>query len=224
MIALFAGLMAGLIHVFSGPDHLVAVAPLAAHRHRDTWRTGLRWGLGHSAGVVLVGALLLGLRGLLPIEQMSSWAERLVGIMLIGIGIWGLRRAWPNHIHSHTHQHDGSSHIHVHVHRTSDAPSHSNGTAHRHSHAAFAVGTLHGLAGSSHFWGVLPALAFPTLPQASTYLVAYGAGTALAMASFAAVIAAVSRSMSSSGTRAYRYLMGTCSGLAIITGSYWLVV
>ena len=33
--AFFAGLAAGLLHVFSGPDHLAAVAPLAADSERS---------------------------------------------------------------------------------------------------------------------------------------------------------------------------------------------
>ena len=32
--------------------------------------------------------------------------------------------------------------------------------AHSHAGASFAMGTIHGLAGSSHLFGVLPALAF----------------------------------------------------------------
>ena len=60
MFAFFAGLAAGLLHVFSGPDHLAAVAPLAAdERSRPQWRAGLQWGLGHTVGVLLIAGLLL---------------------------------------------------------------------------------------------------------------------------------------------------------------------
>ena len=47
------------------------------------------------------------------------------------------------------------------------------------SSSTLAVGTLHGLAGGSHFLGVVPALALST-SQAVLYLVAYGLGTVTA--------------------------------------------
>ena len=93
MIAVLTGLIAGAVHVVSGPDHLTAVAPLAVQRPRRAWLPGVRWGLGHSAGVALVGLLSLWLRDLIPVDLLSTWGERLVGVMLFGIGWWALRRA-----------------------------------------------------------------------------------------------------------------------------------
>jgi len=58
VLAILTGLLAGGVHVLSGPDHLAAVAPLAV-QDRSAWRSGLRWGLGHSSGVLLVGVLSL---------------------------------------------------------------------------------------------------------------------------------------------------------------------
>src|ERR1039458_1913039 len=57
MIAVLTGLLAGLIHVWTGPDHLTAIAPLAVRRPERAWIPGARWGLGHSAGVAVVGLL-----------------------------------------------------------------------------------------------------------------------------------------------------------------------
>ena len=45
----------------------------------------------------------------------------------------------------------------------------------RTSGASFAMGTLHGLAGSSHLFGVLPALAFSTRADSMLYLAGFGA-------------------------------------------------
>src|SRR5512136_1769586 len=98
------GLAAGLIHVLSGPDHLAAVAPLALNARERHWQPGLNWGMGHTAGVLLVGLLALLLREVLPIEALSSWGERLVGVVLIGIGVWGARRAAGLTIHVHEHE------------------------------------------------------------------------------------------------------------------------
>src|ERR1041385_6406125 len=160
MIAAITGLIAGLVHVWSGPDHLAAIAPLAVRRPQRAWIPGVRWGGGHSAGVAVIGLLSLGLRDLLPVDRLSSWGERLVGVMLVGIGLWGLRKAFRNRVHTHEHEHDGDRHMHVHVHAHKAAHEHSG--AHQHTHAAFGIGILHGLAGSSHFLGVLPMLALAT--------------------------------------------------------------
>jgi ABC-type nickel/cobalt efflux system permease component RcnA len=222
MIAAVTGLIAGMVHVWSGPDHLAAIAPLAVRRPQRPWLPGVRWGVGHSAGVAAVGLLSLWLRDALPVEWLSSWGERLVGVLLVGIGLWGMRRAFQNKIHTHEHEHDGNRHVHVHVHAHKVSQEHSR-AAHRHTHAAFGVGILHGLAGSSHFLGVLPVLAFPTMTQAVGYLLAFGAGTVLSMAFFSSAVGLVAHRCSIGGDRAYRNLMSICSVGAMSVGCFWLV-
>ncbi len=220
MIAAITGLIAGLVHVWSGPDHLAAIAPLAARRPERAWIPGARWGFGHSAGVAVIGLLSLWLRNLLPVELLSSWGERLVGVMLLGIGIWGLRKAFKNKVHAHEHEHGGDRHIHVHVH--SHGHSAKKVAAHQHTHAAFGIGILHGLAGSSHFLGVLPILAFPTRLEAATYLATFALGTVISMATFSSVIGWVSARCSIGGAKAYRGMMSCCSVAAIAVGVFWL--
>ena len=222
MLSLFTGLVAGLLHVVTGPDHLAAVAPLAADQRRGAWLAGLRWGLGHAGGVVAVGLLSLLLRGTLPLAAVSSWSERLVGVVLIGIGLWGLRRALGRHVHAHEHTHDGRAHRHFHVHGGASAHTHAESRPHQHTHAAFAVGLLHGLAGSSHLLGVLPALAFATTAETVTYLAAFGAGTVLAMVAFSWLVGRVTHDRPW-GTLAYRRWLGACSVAAVAVGGWWLV-
>ncbi|MBN9690007.1 MAG: sulfite exporter TauE/SafE family protein [Verrucomicrobia bacterium] len=221
MLVPLAGFAAGFLHVLSGPDHLAAVAPLAARAHQGAWKTGARWGVGHSAGVALVGLLALGLREALPVEALSAWSERLVGVMLIGIGVWSLRQAARIQIHTHAHTHDGETHEHVHFHPGEKAKAHE-ATPHSHTHAAVGIGTLHGLAGSSHFLGVLPALALPSTSAAVVYLLAFAAGTVLAMAGFSSALGLFARRLGSGG-RGYRGLMQTCAAAAIGIGAWWLV-
>ena len=111
MIAALTGLVAGIIHVWSGPDHLAAIAPVSLKRAERGWVPGMRWGLGHSAGVGVVGLLSLWLRDLIPVNLLSTWGERTVGLLLIGIGLWAFRKALRVHVHEH--EHDGERHLHV---------------------------------------------------------------------------------------------------------------
>lgn len=222
MIVALTGFVAGFGHVLAGPDHLAAVAPLAVDGRGRAWRAGLRWGLGHTAGVLLVGVALALLRTLIPTELISSWSERLVGVVLVGIGIWGVRSALRRHVHAHEHEHDGHRHSHVHVHGAqAHAPKETR--PHAHGHTAFAVGTLHGLAGSSHIVGVIPALGLPTHAQTAIYLAAFGIGSVGAMVSFAWLVGALARGAQWNGMKAYQAMMYACSLTAIGVGVYWLV-
>src|SRR5438132_678664 len=91
-----------------------------------------------------------------------------------------------------------------------------------HAHASFCMGILHGIAGSSHFLGVLPALALPTRGAAVTYIAAFGVGTVVAMTAFAAIIGSAGIRV---GHRAalHRGMMLTAATLAIAVGGFWLV-
>lgn len=221
MLAVLTGLLAGFIHVLSGPDHLTAIAPLAVRRPQRAWIPGVRWGFGHSAGVAVIGLLSLWLRDLMPVAWLSSWGERLVGVMLFGIGLWALHHAFKTKIHAHEHAHDGVRHVHFHTHAHGHAP--EKIPPHHHTHAAFGIGTLHGLAGSSHFLGVLPALAFPTTGQAVAYLAMFGVGTIAAMALFSWGIGRMSLKFAGRGQHFYRRLMGGCGVAALGVGGFWLV-
>lgn len=194
VLALLAGLAAGFFHVLAGPDHLAAVAPIVADDDRVAWRAGLSWGLGHTAGVVLVGALLVTFRELLPIAALSAWSERLVGVALVAVGLWGLWRARAPHAHRHV----------------PSAPS-------------FAMGTLHGLAGSSHLYGVLPSLMFPSRLDAFCYLAGFGAGAIGAMTAFSAALGAVAVAAGRSSQSVRLAVLYAASAAAVVVGGVWLL-
>ena len=198
MLALLAGLTAGLIHVFSGPDHLAAVAPMAADGDRDQWKTGLQWGVGHTAGVLLIGLLLLIVKERLPLETISAHSEKIVGAALMAVGGWGLWRAMRLGVTPHGH-------------------------SHAHTRASFAMGTIHGLAGSSHLFGVLPALALPTRAASMLYLGGFGLGAILGMTAFAAAVGQVSARLGRRDPRSFRGLLYASSAAALIVGGFWLV-
>ena len=202
MFAFLAGIAAGLLHVFSGPDHLAAVAPLASDRERGQWLTGLQWGVGHTMGVLLIAALLLLLKEQLPLDAISAYSERLVGASLIMIGTWGVWRAWSSA------QVLGCSRAGVH--------------SHTHMGTSFAMGTIHGLAGSSHLFGVLPALAFTSRLSSLTYLAGFGVGAIAGMTAFSAAVGLLSSKLNRH-SRSYSGLLYASSAVALVVGGVWLV-
>lgn len=192
MFAAFAGLAAGLLHVFSGPDHLAAIAPLAADGDHGQWRTGLKWGIGHTAGVLVIAGLLLLVREQLPLDAISAYSERIVGVALILVGAWGFVRAKSPHRHLH-------------------------------ARASFGMGVLHGLAGSSHLFGVLPALAFATQIESVLYLSGFGAGAIAGMTAFAGSLGFVASRVGPRNSSGFHGLLYACSAAALVVGGFWLV-
>ena len=132
-----------------------------------------------------------------PLDALSAWAERGVGIVLIGIGARGLRKALT------LRSHDASAHIH--------------------GGKAFAVGTVHGLAGSSHLLGVVPALALPSDVAAGVYLALFGTGTVAAMGTFSSLVGRIASYPRASPAGIQRFLLAACCAAAIAVGASWLL-
>lgn len=223
MLTLVTGAVAGFFHVLAGPDHLAAVAPLAVVERERGWLAGWTWGVGHAAGVVLVALALVALRQLLPpIDVISGWSERVVGVALIGIGVWAVRRSLRIERRPHTHDRrgaqDGQTHDHMHVQAGPAWLRHLG-----HAHAAFYMGVLHGIAGSSHFFGVLPALALPTRTAALLYIGAFGVGTVAAMTAFAAAVGTAGWRLHDNVT-AQRAMLMVSAVLAVSVGGWWLLI
>lgn len=85
------GLSLGVIHVLTGPDHMSALATLAVGSKWKAFALGIRWGLGHSAGLLIIALIFLTVDGdvsLEAIEEVCSWV---VGVFMIAFGLWNLR-------------------------------------------------------------------------------------------------------------------------------------
>ena len=154
----------------------------------------MQWGVGHTAGVLLIATLLLFLKEKLPLDAISAYSERIVGLSLIAIGCWGAWKATRNMV-----------------------------TTHSHGGASFAMGTIHGLAGSSHLFGVLPALAFSARVDSVLYLSGFGIGAIAGMSAFAAGMGLLSARRGGNHHRRYRGVLYASSAAALVIGGFWLV-
>ncbi|MCB9476861.1 MAG: nickel transporter [Deltaproteobacteria bacterium] len=220
-----AGMIAGVTHVLTGPDHLAAVAPLAMDRHASAWRVGLAWGMGHSLGAALLGLSAMALHRTLDLSGLTAVASTLVGLTLIVLGVVSLRRSRRIVMHTHPHEHDDlgrHEHLHVHLHSTVAGPrkhAHNHRAHRRHTHTATGIGVLHGVAGVGHLVGLLPSLALGTT-AAAVYLVFY---MLAAVAAMTAVGALLGRTITAGGERLARLALPAVSVLAIGVGVVWIV-
>ena len=211
-LLLWTAFSAGALHSF-GPDHLAAVSVFASRKPsaKRAAALGARWALGHSATIFVVGGLVV-LSGLRLPERLQPLAERLVGVVLVLLGLAALWRA--QRLHAHVHAHDGTQHWHVH--------SHARSEAHDHSHRAlFGIGMLHGLAGTGALVALLPTLA-PTRGGGLLYLVVFGIGTVCSMALFGAAAGEAMRRGTRSDIRLERWALGGAGALSAAVGLFWL--
>jgi len=213
LISVFTGFAAGAVHVVSGADHMVAMAPSAIQKPRVALIDGLRWGAGHSAGVLILSLLGILAKDLINIELMSSYSESLVGISLLIVGLHAIRTSFRVNIHMHEHMHgEAKPHKHFHFHSLGNKVHRSN------KHAATGLGILHGFAGASHLVAIIPALALPMV-GAVLYLCAYLIGSVFAMG---CVVLGISFAANKANKMFYPFLMRSIGGLSIVTGIFWL--
>ena len=219
MELLLIGFAAGFVHVLSGADHLAALAPFATHRKQNAaWRLGLHWGLGHAGGIALIGLLVWLLKGTAGAEWLSSGAERLVGLILIAGGALGIRSLLHHRVHTHEHDHPGIRHSHIHE-SLGQANSHES---HKHSHAALGIGLLHGTAGGTHLWVILPTLAIASFAGVVLYLAAYALATVTAMTLFSSGLGCVATRMTNCSPHlGYGFGLACCTA-SLFIGGLWL--
>ena len=213
LISVLTGFASGAVHVVSGADHMVAMAPSAIRKPRLALVDGLAWGVGHSAGVLILSIFGILAKDLINIELMSSYAEFLVGISLLIVGSLAIRTSLRVNIHMHQHMHgEETPHKHFHFH------SFGNKLHRTHTHAATGLGVLHGFAGASHLVAVIPALALPLL-GALAYLISYLLGSIFAMG---CVVLGISFAASRANKMFYPLLMRSIGALSIAIGIFWI--
>lgn len=190
------GLAVGLRHAFE-PDHLVAVANLAAETRglgRGAW-VGALWGVGHTAALLGLAIVFLASGAALP-EAAGPWIDLAVAAVVVGLGVRALAVAGPV---------------------AAGAPSGTRGGAAR----AVAIGVVHGLAGS----GALIALVLAELPDHGTrlgFVVVFGAGSIAGMA-VASGAAGLGVGALAHRPRLRRGLIGGAGLISIALGIAWAI-
>ena len=210
---ILTGVLAGFVHVISGADHLIAMAPSAINNPQKALKNSFLWGLGHSSGILLLVFLTIFIKDIAPLHKFSNIAEFLVGISLLIVGVIAIKNSFQLRMHSHSHNHEnGFAHRHYHFH-TKEQKNNN-----KHSHALTGLGLLHGLAGGSHFLAVLPALALPLI-SACFYLISYLIGSFISMNLFTCLISFTTLNV---GQNFIKRLICVAGGLSFSMGLFWI--
>lgn len=162
------------------PDHVTAVATLVEEEQRPSL-TGASWGIGHSLPILLLGAIFLALNLRVP-NQITTASELLVAFVLVALGLRVVagRESLGYTVLQYFRSDDSRTAVDGHFHVTLGMW--NIGFTHSHTdQESFAVGIIHGLAGSG---GVVIALAAaaPTVAQGSAFLVGFSLASIAAMA------------------------------------------
>ena len=194
LIPILFACTAGIGHAFE-PDHLLAVGNLISRRDTlaEALRDGVYWGLGHTTTLVVVGSIIL--LGRVTIFT-SGYFEAAVGFMLVVMGISRLLE-----------QHRPPAKV-----RPGAPP----------SRAAYAVGLLHGLAGSGAL--VLLVMSEIRSPWLSVvYFAVFGVGSILGMFTVAGLCSVpFTRRMRIS--RTLKFSAVTLSSLLCIAYGGWMML
>ncbi len=206
----------GVAHAFDA-DHIVAVSTLAAATERPAraLRLALVWGLGHALPILAVAAIGLALGEALP-PEVTAFAERGVGVMLVALGILALAGLRTRRIHIHSHSHGGLRHAHFHAHgeRVHD---------HRHTHAAVLTGIVHGLAGSGAAIALVPFGAARDPLEVLAFVALFGLAVAVTMAAYAFGLGRLRERLDERSRLATQALRGSAALACVATGMVWLV-
>ena len=173
------GFILGLEHALDA-DHVAAVSAMVSRTKslKKSSALGAVWGMGHTTTLLLVGLLVLVFKVSLP-QNLAPLLEFLAGIVLVLLGIGVLRNVIRDNGHMHGHKHENIEHSHLH--------SREGAQFHRHMHKTFAIGMLHGLAGS----GTLMILVLATVKsvvEGLLYILVFGAGSILGMLLISTII------------------------------------
>ena len=192
--AVLLGILIGFKHALEG-DHVIAISTIKNDKNKivNTIWVGISWGLGHSIPLIILGSVVLLLKNQIldQINNLSSFFELLVAIVLIFLGLQIIIRNFRNKNQFHTHS-DVNTSLH-----TSHNINERKINNHEDNHyligmlpfirpKSFLIGVLHGLAGTG-------ALMVTLLPSHSNFfngiifLFSFSIGTILSM-SFVTII------------------------------------
>lgn len=197
------GLLLGMRHA-TDPDHVIAVTAILSRERRfgTATRVGIVWGIGHTATVLAVGALIIIFKISIP-ARIGLAMEFTVALVLILLGLNAaggivrrLLRSRPSTLVASSHRHafdrvrhsqlrdrgeaDALTPLEMHDHRQMNEAGLGQLAIRRPMLRSFGVGLVHGLAGSAAI-ALLVLSAIPSAVWATLYLAIFCVGVIAGM-------------------------------------------
>jgi ABC-type nickel/cobalt efflux system permease component RcnA len=244
---ILTGSAMGIVHVLAGVDHLSALATLSVGSSWRAVKLGIRWGIGHSTGLVLVTIVILLLKGEVNIKLYKKYCDSLVGIFMILLGIYSIFTAIRTYSYSTSFSSSFNSYSQVPIGfndfnlqndkkkkydlestaiplpSPQPAPpliNFQDNTTQK--VVAFLIGIIHGIAGPGGMLGVVPAVEMKSLQSSILYLTSFTISSTLCMGIFAAIFGEVTRRAGSTSGFVELLLNIFSSVLSIGVGATWI--
>ena len=241
---ILTGSAMGIVHVLAGVDHLTALATLSVGSSWRAVKLGIRWGIGHSTGLVLVTILILFLKGEINIKLYKQYCDSLVGIFMIILGIYSIFTAIKTYSSSSSSLYSPPSSsltplssfnelnlmndqkkydLEVTLPLPPPPPpliNFQDNTTQK--VVAFLIGIIHGVAGPGGMLGVVPAVEMKSIHSSILYLTSFTISSTLSMGIFAAVFGEVTRRAGSISGFVELLLNIFSSLLSIAVGATWI--
>lgn len=206
-LPLATALFAGFTHALEA-DHMAAVTAFVSRRPHPLRALGfgVRWGIGHSIALLVVGGVMILLQVRLPTALVRA-LEFGVGAMLLGLGLWALAGVFHRRASTRTH---GGAHVH--------------GLTHSHVHPRDTtwVGAAHGLAGTAGFLALLPVPFISSPWLAGGYLLLFGIGTIVAMGLYALLAGLLIHRVGARAPTLGRGLRALTALASVVIGFLWM--
>lgn len=142
----------GFIHAFES-DHVVSVSSIISEKNRvKALYSVFIWSVGHCLVLFVAVSFLIffPVDSLSYIKSISFGFEAIVGLCLLILAFYLIKKSMNAHFHSHDHGDGKEPHLHTHC--------HVMGNDHRHYHNSFGLGIVHGLAGSASFVAIISSM------------------------------------------------------------------
>jgi hypothetical protein len=233
------GCAMGVVHVLAGPDHLSALATLSVGNSWRAMSLGIRWGLGHSSGLLLVACVFLSLKGNLDLRSIGHYCDGLVGFFMVVLGVTGVKSAIDGYARRREKK-EGLSPIDL---SESGAPMLEAGRIYNNSKesdnlqipkkwsmrdpltqrlVAFGIGIIHGVAGPGGVLGVLPAVEMKDPHSSLVYLCAFILTSTISMGLFASLYGEATKRIGATTESIEFGLYIFSASLSIVVGVLWL--
>jgi len=204
----------GLLHALDA-DHVMAVTVIASKKMgmKAVIALCLKWSLGHGAILFIAGSLIFYFGMSIP-HELSHYAEKMVALVLLLIGVWILKDLYQSRARVEFHKHHG---LEQHAHWQVDHPK----LKHKHEHKAVMIGMLHGLAGLAPLLVIIPVTTQP-LWLSILYLFIFCVGVFLSMLVFGGALGKIFESVQRNGQKSVNILRGMLGVASISLGLVWM--